>query len=128
MFEKKEILILDDDEAVRLSFIDYFEDAGWNVFSSTSAEEALTILKNTSPAAAVVDIRLPGIDGNEFIRKASLEKNNMVFVICTGSPQYQISADIVEIETVYKKVFTKPVTDLSRLEEAVQFQIDKYLN
>ena len=66
----KRILILDDEQAVRDSLIDYFEDRLWKTCPAESAEEALGLIASESFSAAVVDVRLPGMDGNDFIRQA----------------------------------------------------------
>ncbi|PCH61150.1 MAG: response regulator, partial [Gammaproteobacteria bacterium] len=64
------ILILDDEDVVRQSFVDYFEDNLWRVVQAETAEQALDLLETEQPEVALVDIRLPGIDGDEFIREA----------------------------------------------------------
>jgi CheY-like chemotaxis protein len=66
----KTILILDDEKVVRESFLDYFEDHLWNPVQAESGEQALELLKKESPVVAIVDVRLPGMDGNVFIRKS----------------------------------------------------------
>lgn len=120
----KKILILDDDQAVRESFVDYFEDCLWQTIQAGSAEEALKILEIESPLAALVDIRLPGMDGNEFIRKASRQKPEMAFVVCTGSPEYVVPPDLLELPCVSSRLFKKPVTGLIDLENELIRIID----
>ena len=60
------ILILDDEELIRLSLGDYFEDLGWKVVSAVSAEEAETVIASTHIDYATIDLRLGGMDGAEF--------------------------------------------------------------
>ena len=87
------VLILDDDEVVRESFLCYFEDHGWQVWSAASAEEALEVVAREKPGCAVVDIRLPGADGNAFIRDVNGTYPSMACVICTGSPEFMPPTD-----------------------------------
>ena len=115
----KKILILDDEQAVRESFADYFEDHLWDPIQAESAEDALELLKDESPIGAVVDVRLPGMDGNEFIRRASLLKPKMAFVLCTGSPEYIVPIDFLKLPCVSDRLFKKPVNNLAELEEAL---------
>ena len=119
------VLILDDEEAVRESLADFFEDQGWRVLPAETAEEALEVLKRETPDGAVVDIRLPGMDGNEFIREACQRNISMVCVICTGSPEYHLPSDIAALPRMSEKVFVKPVADLAEMEEALCRQIEK---
>lgn len=120
----KTILILDDTKFIRDSFVDYFEDNAWNVFNAGSAELALEILQSESLDCAVVDVRLPGMDGNEFILRANKIKPNLVFVVCTGSPEYNFSAELLEMKVVSDELFRKPVVDLSLLENNLLMVID----
>ena len=118
------VLILDDDDTVRESLAGFFEDRGWRVLSAATAEEARDVLSRESPAGAVVDIRLPGMDGNEFMRAASATHPRLAYVICTGSPEYLPPADIAALPQVSENVFTKPVVDLSTLEQELCRQIE----
>ena len=111
----KTVLILDDEDFVRQSFSDYFEDHLWLPIAAQSGEEALTIMDKKSPDCAIVDIRLGGIDGNAFIREAYRKKPQMGIIICTGSPEYAIPADVRELPSVSNRVFKKPVANMDDL-------------
>ena len=113
----KTVLIVDDEEYIRQSFFDYFEDRLWYPLTAQSGEEALEILARTSPRCAIVDIRLGGMDGDAFIREASRKKSQTVFVICTGSPEYDIPVDVRALPNVSDRVFIKPVIDMAGLEK-----------
>ena len=122
----KTILILDDDDAVRESLTDFFEDREWRVISAASAEAALEILTKETPDGAVVDIRLPGMDGNEFILEAIKKCPTMAYIVVTGSPEYSPPGKIAGFPEVSDMVFAKPVTSLSALEEALLKQINAF--
>jgi DNA-binding NtrC family response regulator len=115
----KTILILDDERVLREAFAAYFEDRLWRVVQSESAEEALKLLENESPDVTLVDIRLPGMDGDDFIRKAHLLKPRMAFVICTGSPEYRIPPDLQALPQLSKCVYRKPVTRMADFEKEI---------
>ena len=117
------VLILDDEDAVRESFMAYFEDHGWSVLGAATAEDALALLKHNSPNGAIVDIRLPGIDGNEFIRQATKTHPHLTCIICTGSPEYHPPADITSLPNTYGIIFAKPVIDMPSMEQELLKQI-----
>ena len=110
------ILILDDEAAVRQSLVDHFEDRCWRTLEAGSAEEAVKLLGLEQPDAAIVDIRLPGMDGNDFIRQLNQRSTSMVFVICTGSPEYLVPIDLQQLPNVSSRLIKKPVTNLDELE------------
>ena len=118
------VLILDDDDAVRQSFQNFFADRQWRVLSATTAEDALEVVAQETPDCVVTDIRLPGMDGNGFIRLVNETHPTLACVICTGSPEYHLPNGTDAIAQVSHQVFTKPVMDLRALEEELCRQID----
>ncbi len=121
----KTILILDDDIAVRESLMEFFEDREYQVLPANSAEEALEILTNDVPDGAVVDIRLPGMDGNAFILAAAKKYPSMACVIVTGSPEYSLPQRVADMYNVSETIFSKPVSDLAALGKTLLWQIEK---
>ena len=115
----KKILIVDDEDFVRQSVVDYFEDNLWETIQANSGEEALSILENRSVDAAIVDIRMGGMDGNAFILEAIKKKYKMIFIICTGSPEYIISDALQKYDCVGKRLFVKPINNMDELLEEV---------
>ena len=69
----------------------------------------MELLDTESPGCAIVDIRMGGMTGDDFIRKACRKRPGMVFVICTASPGYRVPTDLLDLPNVYKKVFKKPI-------------------
>ncbi len=113
----KTVLIVDDEAFIRQSLADYFEDNLWKTLQAESGEQALELLERGSPAGAIVDIRLPGMDGNCFIREAAKKKTYMAFLVCTGSPEYDVPVDLQKLPCVSNRLFRKPVTDMTELEK-----------
>ncbi len=122
------ILILDDDEVVRKSLMNYFEDHQWRVIASETGEKALDLIALDKPDCAVVDIRLPGIDGNTFIRNVHKVYPKMVCVVYTGSPEYHLPMDISSIPIVCERVFAKPIYDISEMETELLNLLDRSKN
>lgn len=124
----KTILILDDEAAVRQSFSDYFEDHQWLPIQAESAEDALLLLQEEKPIAAIIDVRLPGMDGTDFIREVCKLNLAIACVICTGSPEFDLPAEFYDLVTVSNTVFKKPVSDLGELELAVDSVLESISN
>lgn len=118
----KNFLILDDEESIRQSIAAYMEDDGYTVFQAGSGEEALEILKNNPIDEAVVDIRLPGIDGNTFMIEARKIRPSIKFVVHTGSADYIPPEAVKKLGVTLDKVLIKPASDLNVLCEALKEQ------
>ncbi len=67
------ILIVDDEPGVRNSIHEFIGMAGYKSFETSSAEEAVEILKTNTVHVVITDIRLPGMSGLEL---TDLIKNN----------------------------------------------------
>ena len=121
----KQFLILDDEESIRQSIAAYMEDNGYIIFQANSGEQALEIVANNRIDEAVVDIRLPGIDGNTFMIEARKILPDIKFVVHTGSADYIPPDAIKALGVTSDKVLIKPVSDLNVLCEALKEQYDR---
>ena len=113
------VLVLDDEESIRQSIAAYFEDEGITVFQASSGEEAIEIVATTPVEAAVVDIRLPGMDGNSFMVRAGEIRPGIRFVVHTGSADYILPESVMAVGVGPENVFIKPVQDLRILMKAL---------
>lgn len=106
------ILIIDDEELVRINLADYLEDDGFVVKSVSSGEEAIALLCKEHFDVAIVDIRLPGIDGNLFILEAYKLQPDLRYLVHTGSPIYSLPPEITHLGISHVHVFQKPLYDM----------------
>ena len=63
------ILIVDDDEGVARSFAQMLRQQGYDVRTATSAEAGLRVAEDYHPGAIILDLRMPLMDGLEFLRR-----------------------------------------------------------
>ncbi|MCM8776499.1 MAG: response regulator [Candidatus Omnitrophica bacterium] len=69
MVKEKKILVVDDEEDVRLFLQDFLMERDMVVFSAGSGEEALEIMSREKPDIVLLDIMMPGMDGLELLSK-----------------------------------------------------------
>ncbi|MCK9475475.1 MAG: response regulator [Candidatus Muirbacterium halophilum] len=106
------LLVLDDDDVIRENMLAYLEDEGFNVTGCSSGEYALNLLKKQCFDAGIIDMRLPGIDGSEFIIKAHNINSKMRFVIHAGTTNFVLSDELKNIGIKSKQVLLKPVKNM----------------
>ena len=108
----KNVLILDDEPSIRYSIAAFLEDEGFEIFLAESSEEALALCAQRRMDGAIVDIRLPGVDGNTFMVAAKKLNPKMRFIIHTGSADYVIPDEVRALGVRSRDVLTKPVLNL----------------
>lgn len=114
------VLIIDDEISLLKSLSAFLEDEDFDVIGATSGEEGLEILQRTTVDAAIIDMRLPGMDGNETIIRAHRLQPSLRFIIHTGSTDYHPPAALSDIGIDPGAVFLKPLPDLAVLAEAIR--------
>jgi len=89
------ILIVDDDENIRKVLLAILEDKGYTVESVGTAREAVEKSKRKFYNLALIDIRLPDMEGIELLTKMRDTTPKMRKVIITGYPTLQNAVDAV---------------------------------
>ena len=116
---KAKLIVIDDEEFIRIPIQDFFEDCGWDVVPFNSAEDALEYLKQETADSVIVDMRLPGMTGTEFILQASALRPNIMFIIYTGSFDFSITDELKSAGVDNDCIVRKPLRDLNDLKRAV---------
>ena len=65
---QRNLLLVDDDEDSLATMSRLLEAAGWHTLSARNGVEALTALAKTRPAAIILDLIMPEMDGFEFLQ------------------------------------------------------------
>ena len=119
-FSTTHVLVIDDEPAICMSLTAFLEDYGFNASSAESAEEALDLMKNNPYDVCIVDLRLPGMSGEDLILRARERYPNQRHIIYTGSISYNLSEKLLVLGMRPEHVFLKPVRVLSLLVKCIK--------
>jgi len=78
------LLIVDDERAIREACRDVAQVLGFNVFTADSAEHAYRILDAQGIDAVLLDLRLPGAGGLEALNQIKSRRPDAVVIVITG--------------------------------------------
>lgn len=113
---KRRVLAVDDEQSIRAAVEMSFEDAGWEVATAASAEEALGILREQSFDILFLDKNLPGISGLDLLRKVREENRDVAVVLMTAFGSASSAKEGLElgVDRYLEKPFAD-VFDLARV-------------
>lgn len=116
------ILAVDDDENIRKVIAAILEDEGYTVESVGTAKEAIEKSKRKFYNLALIDIRLPDMEGIELLTKFRETTPRMRKVIVTGYPTLQNAVDAVNKGA--DAYIVKPF-DVKKVLKTIQEQLSK---
>jgi DNA-binding NtrC family response regulator len=120
--QKYRILIVDDDETIRTTMKAILEDEGYSVDSASSGKEAIKKTQEQTYNLALLDIRLPDMEGVELLKLMKDNISRMRKIMVTGFPSLQNAIEAVNRNA--DAYLIKPV-DVDKLLAVVKEQLEK---
>jgi len=111
------ILIVDDEVRYRELYTQVLSSAGFEVHTASTAEEALRIIQDITPALVVSDVRMPCASGIELLRMAREEHPQLPFLLVTAYADVRDAVKALKLGAI--DYLAKPV-DLDELLAAVR--------
>ena len=118
------LLVIDKEANTRLLFRDEFQNEGYFVTVAETTQEAMKKIRHNKPDIITLDIKMPGTEGIEFLRKVKAEEDGIPVVLCSAYASYKYdvrvrdcdafvvqSADFTELKTIIRKIlnYKRPV-------------------
>lgn len=85
----KKILLVDDEENIRIVHGAEFEDAGYQVISAANGEDGLAKFQEEKPDIVILDILMPGMSGVEVLRKMKMLDSTIPVILSSAYPQFK---------------------------------------
>jgi len=120
------ILLVDDEPDLRDVLEIYLTDLGYTVHTAENGEDALRTFHRTVPSIVLSDIKMPGIDGIELLRRIKAESPATEVIMITGHGDMDLAIDSLKLEAT--DFITKPINDdmlgvaLRRAEERIEMR------
>ncbi len=101
------ILVADDDKVITQLLRVMLEEAGYEVEVAYDGEHAYQCLKEKPCAGAIVDIRMPGLNGAELLMLMTAEQIDVPVIVTAGFPDFD-EQEMKQFPNV-KRFFLKPL-------------------
>lgn len=112
MMEKR-VLIVDDDTGLRDNLTDILRDEGYYPFSAASCSEALTLVQEQKPGAALLDLKLPDRPGTALLADLKQDYPDCICIIITAYAD--LDSALTALEQGAFQYLQKPVRPLELL-------------
>src|SRR6202035_3500841 len=100
MSSKVKVYVIDDDEAMRDSLNFLLDAAGLEVTLFETAQQFLDALPGLDFGCVVSDVRMPGIDGIELLKRLKASRNVFPVVIMTGHGDVPLAVEAMKLGAV----------------------------
>lgn len=120
--ERKNILIVDDELLIRDLLYDFFAEKGWIVSVSDSSSKALEILKSRRFDIALIDLKMPEVDGIALIKSIKAYNSTLPVVIITAFPSFESAVEALKLKV--DDYITKPF-NINKLFKTICDILDK---
>ncbi|MGD9067406.1 MAG: response regulator, partial [Desulfobacterales bacterium] len=114
---RQTILLVDDEPDIRDVLSLSLYDMGYHVYEAENGDEALRIFKDKQPSMVMTDIKMPGMDGIELLKKIKHENPETEVIMITGHGDMDLAIRSLKCEAT--DFITKPI-NVDALELALQ--------
>jgi two-component system response regulator FixJ len=121
MAEKTRVYVIDDDEAMRDSLNFLLESSGFDVTLFDNAQNFLAALPTLPFGCVVSDVRMPGIDGIELLKRMKASHGSFPILVMTGHGDVPLAVEAMKLGAV--DFLEKPFEDerlIAMIETAIR--------
>lgn len=111
------ILIVDDQFGIRILLNEVFQLAGYTTFQAANGKKALELAEEHSPDLVLLDVKIPGMDGIEILKKLKETNPEIPVIIMTAYGEQDLINEAIDSGAV--TYFSKPF-DINELKEAAR--------
>jgi len=105
--EDWKVLLIDDEEAIRRVVSIALADEGYQVLTAADGESGLRLCQEESPHIVITDIRMPGMDGIEVLKRIKGQAPDREVIVVTGFGDMALAIRALQADA--SDFVTKPI-------------------
>jgi PAS domain S-box-containing protein len=106
---KPKILLIDDEEGIRKLLGISLRDAGYPLVIAIDGEHGLELFQEEHPDIVVTDIKMPGVDGMEVLKRIKYVSPETEVIVITGHGEIELAIQSLQMDA--SDFITKPIHD-----------------
>ncbi|GAF67124.1 putative chemotaxis protein CheY [Bacillus sp. TS-2] len=96
MEQKEKILIVDDQYGIRVLLCEIFKKDGYQVFEAANGVLALEVIHKENPSLVLLDMKIPGMDGLEILKKLKETHPHIKVIMMTAYGELNLINEALE--------------------------------
>jgi two-component system response regulator (stage 0 sporulation protein F) len=113
----EKILIVDDQFGIRILLNEVFQKEGYKTFQAANGLQALDIVKKHAPDLVLLDMKIPGMDGIEILKRMKVIDPDIRVIIMTAYGELDMIQEAKDLGAITH--FAKPF-DIDDIRAAVR--------
>lgn len=118
----KKILIVDDEDVIRMLYGEELEDEGYNVITTGTGHGLIGLIDREKPNLIILDIKLSEHNGLDLLQDIRKEFYNIPVILCSAYSSYK--GDLKSIAADYYVVKS---ADLSELKQKIKMALEGHI-
>lgn len=114
------ILIVDDQFGIRILLNEVFQKEGYDTYQAANGVQALSIVKENRPDLVLLDMKIPGMDGIEILKRLKAIDETIQVIIMTAYGELDMIQKAKDLGALTH--FAKPF-DIDEIVTAVKQQV-----
>jgi len=119
----RQLLVIDDDAAVRLSIVAYLEDSGFDVMHTESGRQGLEWVTQKRIDLVLTDLRMPDMDGLAVLKSIRSTHPDLPVIVISGMGVVRDVIDALRLGAV--DYLVKPIVDMEVLIHGVKKALER---
>lgn len=103
----KKVLVVDDEEGIRRVLHLSLKVVGYEVLTAGRAQDGLQLVRAEQPPIVLADIKMPGMDGIELLKRIKQERAETEVIMMTGHADLELAIESLRFEAA--DFITKPI-------------------
>ncbi|MCK4388891.1 MAG: response regulator [Desulfobacterales bacterium] len=118
----KKILIVDDEEVIRMLYSEELEDEGYNVITTGTGHGLVELVERERPHLVILDIKMAEHDGLDLLQEIRKQFYNIPVILCSAYSSFK-----GDLKSVAADYYVVKSADLSDLKQKIKMALEGHI-